>query len=130
MEWAVSQGARPYEGEVGTKIADLPAIYGIGDSLIYFVDTYGEGADAYAREYDPVEGVPRRPEQELELAGLAAAVGGGAEVVPLDVESRHAERRALATTSSSAGCCWQRPPTVRSEPKRCDSYRASTTNAR
>ncbi len=39
FEVAVSRGARPYEGkdnQIGEK--PFPAVYGIGDSLIYFVD--------------------------------------------------------------------------------------------
>ena len=42
LEWAVSQGARAYQGEKGSKTFDVPAIYGIGDSLIYFVETFGK----------------------------------------------------------------------------------------
>ncbi|MDJ0841989.1 MAG: 4-hydroxyphenylpyruvate dioxygenase [Acidobacteriota bacterium] len=42
---AVSRGARPYEGT--DKTMDLPAIYGIGDSLIYFVDRYTEEDSLY-----------------------------------------------------------------------------------
>lgn len=34
---AVSRGARPYKGEAGEALP-FPAIYGIGDSLIYFID--------------------------------------------------------------------------------------------
>lgn len=33
-----SRGARVYEGKEGKKLANIPAIYGIGDSLIYFLD--------------------------------------------------------------------------------------------
>ncbi|WP_204114906.1 4-hydroxyphenylpyruvate dioxygenase [Shimia biformata] len=52
FDHAVSKGAIPYEGD--GKALDVPAIYGIGGSLLYFVDQYGEGADAYAAEYDYV----------------------------------------------------------------------------
>ncbi len=38
---AVERGATPYEGP--GKVMDLPAIVGIGGSLIYFADRYGEG---------------------------------------------------------------------------------------
>jgi len=34
---AVSAGARPYQGSADSKSFDCPAIYGIGDSLIYFL---------------------------------------------------------------------------------------------
>ncbi|MEO1364235.1 MAG: 4-hydroxyphenylpyruvate dioxygenase, partial [Pseudomonadota bacterium] len=38
FDHAVALGAKPYEG--GGKVLDVPAIYGIGGSLIYFVDQY------------------------------------------------------------------------------------------
>ncbi len=39
FQTAVKNGARPFEGSVASKgIMDLPAVYGIGDSLIYFID--------------------------------------------------------------------------------------------
>jgi 4-hydroxyphenylpyruvate dioxygenase len=43
---AVKLGATPYEGP--GKALDAPAIVGIGGSLIYFVDQYGEGRHPYA----------------------------------------------------------------------------------
>jgi 4-hydroxyphenylpyruvate dioxygenase len=42
---AISKGAVAFEGQ--GKVIDVPAIKGIGDSLIYFVDQYGEGKSAY-----------------------------------------------------------------------------------
>lgn len=42
FELAVARGARPFEGGANKKGATpFPAIYGIGDSLIYFVDEAG-----------------------------------------------------------------------------------------
>lgn len=35
---AQNRGARAYEGKEGKKLVNLPAVYGIGDSLIYFLD--------------------------------------------------------------------------------------------
>ena len=52
FEAAVERGARPYEGE--GKTLDLPAIYGIGDSLIYFVDCYGEAGNLYEKYFQPL----------------------------------------------------------------------------
>ncbi|MCA2011923.1 4-hydroxyphenylpyruvate dioxygenase [Cereibacter sphaeroides] len=46
---AVSKGAKPYEG--AGKTMDVPAILGIGGSLIYFVDHYWEGS-VYNAEFD------------------------------------------------------------------------------
>lgn len=39
-EVAVARGARSAKGEYQIQGKDIPAIYGIGDSLVYFVDTY------------------------------------------------------------------------------------------
>lgn len=52
---AVAKGATPYEG--ADKVLDVPAIVGIGGSLIYFVDQYGE-ANPYLAEFDFV-GAPK-----------------------------------------------------------------------
>jgi 4-hydroxyphenylpyruvate dioxygenase len=41
FDHAVSKGATPYEAD--DKTLDVPAIVGIGGSLLYFVDTYGDG---------------------------------------------------------------------------------------
>ena len=42
---AVAKGATPYDG--ADKALDVPAIVGIGGSLIYFVDQYGAGRHPY-----------------------------------------------------------------------------------
>jgi len=47
---AVSKGAKPYEGD--DKTLDVPAIVGIGGSLLYFVDKYGEKGSAYDAEFE------------------------------------------------------------------------------
>ena len=42
---AVRRGARPFEPAAGTPTLDVPAIYGIGDSLLYFLgpdDSHGK----------------------------------------------------------------------------------------
>ena len=51
LRWAVEQGARPYEGPAASRSLDVPAIYGIGDSLIYLIDTFGKRGSPYAAEY-------------------------------------------------------------------------------
>ena len=38
---AVRRGARPFQGDGGKALLDKPAIHGIGDSLIYFIDAWG-----------------------------------------------------------------------------------------
>lgn len=52
FDHAVSKGAKPYEG--GGKVMDVPAIYGIGDSLIYFIDQYYE-TSPYNAEFEWLE---------------------------------------------------------------------------
>ena len=47
---AVSKGATEHDGD--DKVLDVPAIKGIGGSLIYFVDQYGAGINPYAGEYE------------------------------------------------------------------------------
>ena len=49
FERAVAKGATPYEG--AGKVLDVPAIYGIGGSLIYFVDQYYD-TSPYNEEYE------------------------------------------------------------------------------
>ena len=47
---AIANGAVPY---IGTdKVLDVPAICGIGGSLIYFVDQYGDGENPYLDAYE------------------------------------------------------------------------------
>jgi 4-hydroxyphenylpyruvate dioxygenase len=41
LERAVALGAKPHFGEVGPGELEIPAIRGVGGSLIYFVDRYG-----------------------------------------------------------------------------------------
>ncbi|MDX5359162.1 MAG: 4-hydroxyphenylpyruvate dioxygenase [Rhodobacterales bacterium] len=55
---AVAKGATPYDGP--GKMMDLPAIVGIGGSLIYFTDAYGgDPKGPYASEFDFV--APPKP---------------------------------------------------------------------
>lgn len=55
FERAVELGAKPHEGSVGPMELNIPAIKGIGDSLIYFVDRYGDQS-IYDVDFVPVEG--------------------------------------------------------------------------
>ncbi|MCJ8311301.1 MAG: 4-hydroxyphenylpyruvate dioxygenase [Rhizobiaceae bacterium] len=50
FDHAVKLGAEPYLGT--DKALDVPAIVGIGGSLLYFIDTYGETGSAYDAEFD------------------------------------------------------------------------------
>src|SRR5262245_50459448 len=51
---AVELGARPFAGRVGPMELNIPAIEGIGGSLIYLVDRYGEQT-IYDIDFRPVE---------------------------------------------------------------------------
>lgn len=50
FDHAVKNGATPYEGN--DKTLDVPAIIGIGGSLLYFVDKYGEKGSPYEAEFN------------------------------------------------------------------------------
>lgn len=56
---AVAAGATPYEGN--GKVLDVPAIVGIGGSLIYFIDKYGETGSAYSKEFEWLGKVDPKP---------------------------------------------------------------------
>ena len=43
---AVERGAKPYEGE-----SKYPAIYGIGDSLVYFIEKYDDKGNIYDDDF-------------------------------------------------------------------------------
>lgn len=47
---AVALGATPYTG--ADRVLDLPAIVGIGGSLIYLTDQYGDGSSPYDADFD------------------------------------------------------------------------------
>ena len=49
FDHAISKGATAYTGE--GKVLDAPAIEGIGGSLIYFVDQYGDAKSTYDADY-------------------------------------------------------------------------------
>ncbi len=60
LEHAVAMGATPYEGD--DKALDVPAIVGIGGSLLYFVDRYGDKGSAYDQEFEWLGERDPRPE--------------------------------------------------------------------
>ncbi|HAP11686.1 MAG TPA: 4-hydroxyphenylpyruvate dioxygenase [Afipia sp.] len=51
-ERALSLGAEPADETSSRKALDVPAIKGIGGSLLYFVDRYGAKGSAYDTEFD------------------------------------------------------------------------------
>ncbi|MCB0377493.1 MAG: 4-hydroxyphenylpyruvate dioxygenase [Bdellovibrionales bacterium] len=48
---AIDRGAKPFEDE-SKKTLPWPTIYGIGDSLVYFVDQYGDRGNIYDIEFN------------------------------------------------------------------------------
>jgi 4-hydroxyphenylpyruvate dioxygenase len=63
---AIDLGAEAYEGRVGPMELNIPAIRGVGHSLIYLIDRYGERS-IYDVDFIPIEGAPK----EVRGAGLA-----------------------------------------------------------
>ncbi len=60
-ERALTLGARPFHGRVGPMELNIPAIHGIGDSLIYLVDRYGDRT-IYDVDFVPAADADSRPE--------------------------------------------------------------------
>lgn len=52
LKHAVERGATPYRGASGAKTMDVPAIHGIGGSLIYFIDRDETKGSPYEAEFD------------------------------------------------------------------------------
>lgn len=57
---AVELGAEPYEGD--DKTLNVPAIKGIGGSLLYFVDTYGAKGSVYSSDFEWLGDIDPKPE--------------------------------------------------------------------
>ena len=60
LKCALDYGAKEYLGP--DKSIDAPAVYGIGDSLLYFVDSYGDEGSPYMSDFDWIGPVDPRPE--------------------------------------------------------------------
>ncbi|WP_416896485.1 MAG: 4-hydroxyphenylpyruvate dioxygenase [Minwuia sp.] len=58
---ALENGAWGVETHVGPMELNIPAIKGIGDSLIYLVDRYGDKGSIYEVDFEPIPGVESRP---------------------------------------------------------------------
>ncbi|MBK6598599.1 MAG: 4-hydroxyphenylpyruvate dioxygenase [Proteobacteria bacterium] len=61
---AVELGAKPYAGKVGPMELNIPAIEGIGGSLLYFVDRYGDQS-IYDVDFRPVSPAPSADQSGL-----------------------------------------------------------------
>jgi len=60
FDHAVARGATPYDGK--DKTLDVPAIVGIGGSLLYFIDAYGDKGSAYSKDFDWLGDFDPKPE--------------------------------------------------------------------
>jgi 4-hydroxyphenylpyruvate dioxygenase len=58
---ALERGAQPVETRTGVMELHIPAIRGIGGSLIYFVDRYGDDLRIYDIDFAYIDGVDRNP---------------------------------------------------------------------
>ena len=61
---AVELGAKPFHGKVGPMELNIPAIQGVGGSLIYLIDRYpgnGGNLSIYDVDFVPIEGAPQHP---------------------------------------------------------------------
>ncbi|HVJ55416.1 MAG TPA: 4-hydroxyphenylpyruvate dioxygenase [Aliidongia sp.] len=59
---AMGFGAKPVQGKVGPMELNIPAIEGIGGSLLYLVDRYGQRGTIYDVDFVPIEGVDPNPQ--------------------------------------------------------------------
>lgn len=50
LQRAIELGATEYTGK--NRSIDAPAVYGIGDSLLYFIDTYAEKGSPYDKDFE------------------------------------------------------------------------------
>ena len=58
--YAVEQGAVPFEAKPGLMELRLPAVYGIGNSVLYFTDYYGDRS-IFDVDFRPLPGVDQHP---------------------------------------------------------------------
>jgi 4-hydroxyphenylpyruvate dioxygenase len=58
---AMELGAKPVAGKIGPMELNIPALEGIGGSLLYLVDRYGAKGTIYDVDFVPIEGVDPNP---------------------------------------------------------------------
>jgi 4-hydroxyphenylpyruvate dioxygenase len=58
---AIELGAKPVQGKVGPMELNIPAIEGIGGSMLYLVDRYGARGTIYDVDFVPIDGVDPNP---------------------------------------------------------------------
>lgn len=52
FDHAVKNGAKPFKRDAAMDEADFPAVYGIGESVLYFVDNYAGEDNIYTQDFD------------------------------------------------------------------------------
>ena len=69
FEHALANGAKAYQNQVGPMELNIPAVYGIGSSLLYFVDRYGARSvyDVDFKYYDNWEALMAEQSVGLEV---------------------------------------------------------------
>lgn len=60
FEYAVAQGAQPHETHPGPMELNIPAVYGVGHTLIYLIDRFQQGA-IYGVDFMHLDGAPFHP---------------------------------------------------------------------
>jgi 4-hydroxyphenylpyruvate dioxygenase len=112
---AVTLGAKPVSGKIGPMELNIPAIEGIGGSLVYLVDRYGEST-IYDVDFVPVsDAAPRPPGVGLkeidhlthnvhrgrmaQWAGFYETLFNFREIRYFDIEGKHTGLRSKAMTS-------------------------------
>lgn len=61
-EHLLAQGAEPIDVKTGPMELHLPAIKGIGGSIIYLIDRYGDKLSIYDIDFEYIDGVDKNPE--------------------------------------------------------------------
>jgi 4-hydroxyphenylpyruvate dioxygenase len=57
---ALEKGAKPYVSPRGPGELDIPAIEGIGGSILYFIENYGAKGDTYALDFNFTDKAPNK----------------------------------------------------------------------
>jgi 4-hydroxyphenylpyruvate dioxygenase len=61
FDHAVANGAVPFDSKPGFMELRLPAVYGIGNSVLYFIDRYGPQHSIYDVDFRPIPGADTHP---------------------------------------------------------------------
>ena len=60
-EYVLAQGAEPVRVPSSPMELNLPAVRGIGGSILYLIDRYGDGLSIYDIDFEYIDGVERNP---------------------------------------------------------------------